>query len=57
MKKKLFLRLANVEKDEEEENFWAQNLGSNLIVFFLYIRGPWPGKFRAIHGVIEITGI
>ncbi len=37
VKKKVFLRLANVEKDKEEEHFLAKRLGSNSEVFLYFI--------------------
>ncbi len=39
VKKKIFLKLANVEKDKEEENSWAKRLGFYLkvLLFFIFV--------------------
>ena len=37
VKKKVFLRLANAEEDEEEKDSWAKRLGSNSKVFLSFI--------------------
>ena len=39
IKKKVFLKLANPEEDEEEEDSWAKRLGSNSKVFLFFIFG------------------
>ncbi len=37
IKRNIFLKLVNTEKDEEEEDFWAKRLSSNFKVFLSFI--------------------
>ncbi len=37
VKEKMFLRLASMKEDEEEENSWAKRLGFNLKVLLSFI--------------------
>ena len=39
VKKKIFLRLANTEKDKKEKDSWAKRLDSNSKVFLSFIFG------------------
>ncbi len=38
IKRKIFLRLANVEEDEEEEDFWAKRLS---FIFGFFYKALW----------------